>query len=70
MTTEEYRSILEAICLGQSGPRSIAALLRVDGSSIRKRLAGIARIAPAEQIVLRLMADGRLTYDEAVKLVD
>lgn len=70
MTPDEYRAILDQIGIRQSGERSAAALFRVDGSGIRRRLRGELAVSAAEQIVLRALRDGRLTYDEAMALVD
>ena len=70
MTADEYRAILREIGLKQSGERSMAALLGLSGNAIRQRLSGRNTISAAEQIVLRLMREGRLTYDEAMALVD
>lgn len=70
MTAEEYRAILSSTGMKQTGPHSPASLFRRGERTSRRWASGEQEIDAASQIVLRLIADGRLTYDEATKLVD
>lgn len=65
MTSDEYREILSATGMAQTGPHSPVALGLCSPRTSRRWAAGTQDIDPASQIVLRAIRAGRLSFDEA-----